>query len=30
MVIARRELRKYEDDHGEAAPLSSGDIGVAR
>jgi acyl-CoA dehydrogenase len=30
MVIARRELRKYEDDHGETATLSSGDIGVAR
>ena len=30
MVIARRELRRYEDDHGEAASLTSGDLGVAR
>jgi acyl-CoA dehydrogenase len=30
MVIARRELRKYEEDREAAAPLTSGDLGVAR
>ena len=30
MVIARRELRKYEEDREAALPVSSGDMGVAR
>jgi acyl-CoA dehydrogenase len=30
MVIARRELRKYEEGRDAPAPKSSGDIGVAR
>jgi acyl-CoA dehydrogenase len=30
MVIARRELRKYESDDARPTTVSSGDIGVSR